>query len=713
VRPKSGKPAVHGHAATPKGGAQAGKLFTQAVALHQGGRLAEAQSLYEQVLKLHPEHFDALHLSGVVAYQSKQYSRALELIGRAIKINSNFSEAHSNLGNALLALRQWDAAIASYDRAIALRPAFAEGYYNRGIALKQARRLEAAVQSFDRAIAIKADYAEAYSNRGNALQTLKQFDAALQSYDRAIAIKADYAEAFNNRGVALQGLRQYEAALQSCDRAIALKPDFAEAHYNRGIDLNELKRLEAALASYDRALALKPDYEFLLGIRLSTQMQMCDWTDVDQRISRLAAKIQRNEKATRPFTVPAVMDSPGLQQKAAEIWVNEVVPPGNALPKLAKYPKRNKIRIGYYSADYYNHATAYLMAGLFEAHDPSRFEQIAFSFGPHVNDVMRQRVSAAFERFIDVRNKTDGDVARLSRELGIDVAVDLKGFTTDNRAGIFAERAAPLQVSYLGYPGTMGASYMDYVIADKTLIPQSSRQHYREKVVYLPNSYQVNDDKRRIADTPFSKRDLGLPDTGFVFCCFNNSYKINPSVFDRWMRILRRVEGSVLWLLEDNPAVVTNLRREAVKRGVNAERIVFARRALLDEHLARHRRADLFLDTLPYNAHTTASDALWAGVPVLTCVGESFASRVAGSLLNAIHLPELIAYTSEEYERLAIDLATNPQRLSQIKQKLEQNRLTTPLFDTPQFTRHMEAAYTAMVERYQAGLPPDHLYIQQ
>lgn len=709
--PKSAKPAAPAQAASPAGGTPPGPLFAQAVALHQSGQVAEALALYERVLKLRPAHFDALHLSGVVAYQLKQPARAVELIGRAIEINPDFSEAHSNLGNALLALRQWDAAISSYDRALALRPGFAEGYYNRGLAQKQAGRLEAAVQSFDQAIALKADYAEAFNNRGNVLQALKQFEAAVQSYDRAIAIKADYAEAFNNRGVALQGLKRYEAALQSCDRALALRPDFAEAHYNRGIDLNELKRREAALASYDRALALKPDYEFLRGMCLSTQMQMCDWTGLDAKIADLSARIHRNEKVTNPFAALAFADSLSLQRKVAEIWMHEKAPPGNGLPWLSKYPRRNKIRIGYYSADYYNHATAYLMAGLFEAHDRSRFELTAFSFGPDPDDVMHRRVSGAFDRFVDVRNRTDRDVAGLSRELGIDVAVDLKGFTTDNRAGIFAERAAPLQVNYLGYPGTMGAVYMDYVIADHTLIPPASQPYYREKVVYLPHSYQVNDDRRRISDTPFSKRDLGLPDTGFVFCCFNNSYKINPAVFDRWMRILKRVEGSVLWLLEDNLAVVTNLRREAVKRGVGAERLIFAKRALLDEHLARHRRADLFLDTLPYNAHTTTSDALWAGVPVLTCMGKSFAGRVAASLLNAIDLPELITHTPEAYEQLAVDLATNPQRLSHIRHKLEQNRLTTPLFDTLLFTRHIEAAYTAMVERYQAGLSPDHLYI--
>ena len=326
---------------------------------------------------------------------------------------------------------------------------------------------------------------------------------------------------------------------------------------------------------------------------------------------------------------------------------------------------------------------------------------------------MRKRVSAAFDQFIDVRNKSDKDIALLSRNLGIDVAVDLKGFTQDQRPGIFSYRAAPLQVNYLGYPGTMGAKYIDYLIADETLIPEASRQHYSEKIIHLPNSYQVNDRKRAIADKMFSREELGLPSTGFVFCCFNNSYKITPAIFDGWMRILKQVEGSVLWLLEVNSTAVRNLRHEAEARGINAARLIFAKRMPLAEHLARHRAADLFVDTLPYNAHTTASDALWAGLPVLTCMGEAFASRVAASLLNAIHLPELITTTQEQYEARAVELATHPERLQQIKQKLERNRLTTPLFDTKLFTRHIEAAFTRMYERYQAGLPPEHIHVSQ
>ena len=351
------------------------------------------------------------------------------------------------------------------------------------------------------------------------------------------------------------------------------------------------------------------------------------------------------------------------------------------------------------------------MAGLFELHDKEKFELFAFSFGTDTKDEMKVRVSQAFDQFINVTGLSDLEVAQLSRNLGIDIAIDLKGLTQDTRLGIFSYKAAPIQVSYLGFPGTLGADYIDYLIADKTLIPAECKQHYSERIVYLPNSYQVNDRRRAIAPIQFTKPELGLPEDAFVFCCFNNSFKITPDVFDTWVRVLKAVDASVLWLLQDNPTAAMNLQKEAALRGLNPARLVFAKRMGLPEHLARHKMADLFLDTLPCNAHTTASDALWAGLPVLTCMGESFASRVAGSLLNAIGLPELITQTSEDYEALAIELATKPSKLQSIKAQLAANRLTTPLFDTSLFTQHIEAAYEKMYERYQADFLPEHFEV--
>jgi predicted O-linked N-acetylglucosamine transferase (SPINDLY family) len=351
------------------------------------------------------------------------------------------------------------------------------------------------------------------------------------------------------------------------------------------------------------------------------------------------------------------------------------------------------------------------MAELFELHDKSQFELFGFSFGATQNDEMRQRLEKSFDQFIEVGGLSDNEIAQLTRGLNIDIGIDLKGFTQHSRAGIFAYRAAPIQVNYLGYPGTMGAEYIDYLIADKTLIPSPFEQFYSEKVVYLPHSYQANDRKRVISEKQFSRLEMGLPKQGFVYCCFNNNHKILPATFKSWMRILKAVDESVLWLLQDNSWAAENLKKEAQKEGIDEKRLVFAERMSPPEHLARHRQADLFLDTFPYNAHTTASDALWVGLPVITLAGESFASRVAASLLNAIGLPELITNTSEEYEVLAIDLAMNPQKLAIIKRTLADNRLTTPLFDAPRFTKNLEAAYIKMYERYRLGLQPDNIVI--
>jgi predicted O-linked N-acetylglucosamine transferase (SPINDLY family) len=351
------------------------------------------------------------------------------------------------------------------------------------------------------------------------------------------------------------------------------------------------------------------------------------------------------------------------------------------------------------------------MMQMFELHDQNKFEIYGFSFGPSVQDEMRFRASKSFYKFFDVSEASDAEIASMSRDCGIDIAVDLKGHTQDARTGIFALGAAPIQISYLGYPGTMGAEYIDYIIADEVVIPKECQPYYSEKVIYLPHCYQVNDSNRKISNIKFSKEQLGLPNSGFVFCCFNNNYKITPEIFDCWMRILNAVDGSVLWLLEDNEFASNNLRLEARSKGICSDRLIFASRMPADEHLARHRLADLFLDTYPCNAHTTASDSLWAGLPVLTFMGESFASRVAASLLNTLNLQELITESIIAYEKLAIQLATHPSQLDEIKQKLSTSILNSPLFRTETFTRHLEDAYMAAYRRHIDDKAPDHIYV--
>jgi predicted O-linked N-acetylglucosamine transferase (SPINDLY family) len=704
------------------------------MALHSSGQLPEAEKGYRQILEASPGHPGALYLLGVIACQVGRYATALELLDRAILVKPDYPEACLYRGIAQHGLHRYDAALGSCDQAILLKPDFAEAHLNRGTALHALRRYQAALESCDQAILLKPEFPEAFANRGNALQALLRFDAALESYDRAIRLRPDWPEAHNNRGSAFHSLRQYQAALASFDRALALRPDYAEACVNRGNTLLALKQYQGALAAFDRALILRPDSEYLRGSRLHVKSFLCDWEDWERDARQLEAAIGRGEQAALPFAMLAVSDSPAIQKQAAEIHVRDQYP-GPPVEIPARHPTHSRLRIGYFSADYYDHATSYLMAELLERHDRTRFEIVGFSFGPPAQDEMGRRVSAAMDRFIDAGTMTDREIAHLARELEVDIAVDLKGFTKQARPGIFAQRAAPIQVSYLGYPGTMAAPFIDYLIADPTVIPESAQPFYSERIVYLPDTYQANDSQRgcpvaesgcpifatdssslRWDPTETTRAAEHLPESAFVFCCFNTTYKITPSVFDLWMRILAQVPASVLWLLEDNPLSATNLRKEAARRGIASERLVFARPLPLAQHLARLKLADLYLDTFPYNAHTTASDALFVALPVLTRSGESFASRVAASLLRALSLPEadlseLIATTPAEYERLAIELALHPERLRHLRERLAHNGLTAPLFDTAAFTRHIEAAYTAMHARYLAGLPPATIYI--
>jgi predicted O-linked N-acetylglucosamine transferase (SPINDLY family) len=678
------------------------------VALQELGRLDAAVASYDTAIALRPDDAEAHSNRGTALEELKHFDAAIASYDAAIALRPNHAEAYSNRGIALRKLDRLEEALASYDRAIALKPDYAEAYSNRGITLLALKRPEDALASVDAAIAIKPDYAEAYSNRGIALHELKKLDAAIASYDLALTLRPGYAEAYSNRGIALQELGLPDAATASYDHAIALKPDYADAYANRGIALAELKQIDAAAASYAKALELKPDYDFLPGALLHAKMQVCDWRSFDEDSRSLEAQISNGRKASPSFPVLSMFDSPVLNRRAAETWVREKCPENPALGPIPSILKGDKIRIGYFSADFGEHPVSYLLAGVLEEHDRSRFQVTAFSFGPGKPDAMTERVAAAMDQFIDVRGRSDQEVARQARERQIEIAIDLGGFTHSSRPGIFALRAAPIQASYLGYLGTMGAAWMDYLFADEVMVPPDSRGYYQERIAYL-HSYQANDRKRAISDRAMTREEFGLPRTGTVFCTFNAAYKITPETFSHWMRILKRVEGSVLFLLADNPQAAANLRREAVARGIGADRLVFAGRLPPAEYIARYRIADLFLDTLPYNAGTTASDALWAGLPVLTRVGRSLASRYAASLLTAIGLPELITTSPEEYERVAVELGTNPVKLGSARKKLADNRLTTRLFDTTRFTRDLEALYEAMCMRYRAGFAPEHI----
>jgi len=681
-------------------------IFQNALAMHQRGELAEAERLYREIIKLDADDFDSTHLLGVIFVQRGQFVEGERLIAQALEIDPGEPSALNNRGIALHELKRFEEAIASFDKAIAHKADYAEAFGGRANSLKALKRYDEAIANYDKAISLKPDYAEAFSNRGNALQELKRFDEALANYDKAIALKPDYAEAFSNRGACLEKLKQFDEALANYDRAVALKSDYAEAWIGRGIVLYRMRHYEDAAKAYAQALRIDPQRPFMKGIFLHHRMLSCAWHGVKNLIAEIEQDIASGKLSAEPFGWQGLAESPRSLQRCAKLFNAEKYPAKNNRTPTRWLSDRGKIRIGYTSGEFRDQATSHLVIGLLEQYDKSRFEIVGFDNGWNDRSDIRRRIEAAVPEMVDITRLTDEVAAAVIRKHEIDILINLNGYFGEERTGVFAERPAPIQVNYLGFPGTLGAPYIDYIVADRCVIPPGHEDFYEEKIVYLPECYQANDDRKEIAARMFSRAECGLPHKGFVYCCFNNSYKIAPEMFDCWMRILKEVSGSVLWLIEDNANAVSNLRREASTRGVNPDRLVFAQRMPLSNHLARHRLADLFLDTLPYNAHTTASDALWAGLPILTQIGGTFPGRVAASLLQAVGLPGLITSSQDTYQTLAIELASDPQKLAAIKHKLASHRLTKPLFNTQRFTRYIEAAYCRMWEIWQRGESP-------
>jgi len=668
----------------------------QALKRHQ-----EALARYDKALAITPDYVEVLNNRGNVLQELNRPEEALASYDKAVAIRPNYAEALYSRGNALQELKRLEQALASYDKALAIRPNYAGALYSRGNLLQGLNRPEEALDSYNKALTIRPDYVEALNNHGNVLQELKRPEEALASYDKALAIRAEYPEGFNNRGNVLQTLNRPEEALASYRKAFAIRPDCADALYNCGNLLQKFKRHDEALACYDKVLAVKPDHPYAFSAMANSALQSCDWTRTWEIAAKLVTHVKNRTAIVEPFTLLGYGYDPSLQLECAKTVGQHIVRP-EPLWKGTIW-RNEKIRIAYLSSDFRWHATATLITELIELHSRSHFEVLGISYGPDDGSSARTRLIKAFDQFQDVRLVTDREVAKRMKDLQVDIAIDLNGYTTHSRPGILAHRPAPIQVNYLGYPGTMAVDFIDYIIADRIVLPLDQQPFYVEKIVHLPDCFQVNDSNRKIAARMPVRREVGLPDQGFVFCCFNNSWKITASIFDVWMRLLQSVEGSVLWLLHDNDIAMMHLRSEASARGVDPARLVFAGRINLDSHLARQRLADLFLDTVPINAGTTASDALWAGLPVLTCCA---GPRIAASLLHAIGLPDMVANGLEDYEALALRLAGDPSLLGAIRRRLEQNRISYPLFDTPRFRDHIEAAYTKMWELWQHGDSP-------
>ena len=686
--------------------------YKEALKHQASGRLADAQKICEDILKVQPENPDALHLLGVLVFQLNNPERSIDLINRAIEIHPDNADYHCDLGIVQAALGQLGAANISYDKAIAIRPEFAQAYNNRGLVQAATAQSKSAIESYNKALEFIPNFAAAYCNRGIAHTQLRKYELAIVDFNKAISIQPRYGEAYCNLGFVQERIGQPNVALENYNKAIEILPNYDVAYYNRGNVLKSINKHSAAINSYEKAMQIRPDFPFLSGTLLHTKMEICDWEDLEAHQNALLSQVEQGKKASRPLDLHNLFDSPSLHKLATEAWMQSKHPRNTSLGEITKKPICNKIRIGYYSADFREHAVSHLSVDIFESHNRNKFELIAFSYRPEVNDGMYKRVQGAFDQFIEVRNQSDLDIAKHSRDLGIDIAVDLGGLTSGHRPGVFSYRAAPIQVSYLGYGGTMACEYYDYLMADETIIPREHQNYYSEKIVYLP-SYQTSALHRARAQKKLTRQELGLPESGFIFCCFNNNIKITPSIFSTWMRILEAVEGSILFLNASNAVAIENIKKEALSHRINPDRIIFKKFLPRAEHLATYGIADLFLDTFPYNAATTANDALWSGLPLLTLVGKSFVSRVGASALNVLQLPELISYSQAEYESRAIELAKSPDQLLDIRKKLQANRTRSPLFDPKHVTKYIESAYIKMHEHYRSALPPEHIWIAE
>ena len=719
-------------------------LLQRAVALHGRGEVAAAASLYRDILRDQPDHPDALHLLGVTETQQGRAAAGIEFICRSLAVNPDQPVALANQGNALMILERHAEALRCYELAALGWPDYHLARFGHGNALAALGRHAESLTSYDLPLRASPQFTPALSARGSALLRLQRFEEALHSYDRALAQIPGLAPAHAGRGSALLGLGDWAGAARCIDHALALSPACIEALIARGDLTTATGDGAAAVAAYDaalriretlpevwfrralalslqghdsaaaeslsRALALDPSLPFAAGSRLHAQLQVCDWQDHARAAADLVASVARRMPVDFPFSFLAVCDSLELQRRCAGTFASLQPAPQTGFAPVVRRGE-GRIRVGYISADFLEHPTAYLMAGLFERHDRRRFEIIGISLREDPGSPLRQRIGNAIERYVVPRGQSDRELARLIRELDLDIAVDLMGYTGEHRAGLFTERVAPVQVNYLGFPGTTAARAMDYIIGDEFLIPPDSSLGYSEEVVWLPDCFQVNDGNRPLALKIPARSDVGLPDDAFVWCSFHSSYKLNPPLFDVWMRLLDAHAGSVLWIKGGAPELVRNLAGEAARRGVEPRRLVFAPPLPYPEHLARLQLADLCLDTVPFNGGATTSDALWSGVPVLTCSGASFAARMSGSLLHSLDLDALIADSLQAYSELASSLCRDRGRLAQLRQRLGERRKTCALFDTDRFRQHLESAFTMMVDRARQGLPPTHLAV--
>lgn len=671
-------------------------LNEQAKAALRAGDAPKAEALIRQLGAARPSHPQVVLLTGMLRGQQGRHEEAIKLLESLLSLKGDHTTALLHLGNTLQAMGRFEEALTRYHMALAAKPANPEILSCRGNALTALQRFDEALTSFNAALALETRDAAIWYNRAILLMKINRPGEALADFERALGLSPDFAQALDGKGTALVSLRQPALALPCFERALILDPTNTAFRMNHAVALVYLDRFGDALIDYDRILTIDPDYPKLPGQIALAALYDCDWQRMAEVASNLPAHVEAGTPGFDPWTLIGYGARGSLLLNCARNTLREILPPPSPPLWTGEAYAHDRIRLAYLSADFRSHPVGFQLIEVLAHHDRAHFEVIGISSGGDDGSEIRGRLRLAFDQFHDVQGMSDQEVARLMRDLEVDVAVDLSGHTFGQRLGALMQRPAPVQAAWLGYPGTTGAGFIDYVLGDAVVAPPEHQAFYSEKIVTLPDCFFPLDTGKRMA-APLTRAEAGLPETGFVFCCFNRNWKITPPVFDSWLRLLQQVPGSVLWLRSYTERSDTALRKRAEQRSVAGNRLIFAERTEMDVHLARHALADLFLDTLPYGAHATAADALLAGLPVLTQLGEIFPGRVGASLLSAAGLPELIARSPQEYEAMALDLARNPEKLKTLRDKLAANRATAPLFDTARFTRYLEAAYQNML----------------
>jgi protein O-GlcNAc transferase len=653
------------------------ELLNTAKKFHLSGNIVKANKLYSKLMKFRKNDFLILYLYGTTFLQLKKYSDAIKYLSFSIIQNSKFADSFNNRGIAYAENSNFDQAIKDYDQSIKLKENNFDAYLNKGIALKNIFRFKEAINHFNISLKLRPNDAKVYYNSGNVFLELNNFNKALELYNKAILLQKNYSEAYAKRGEVNFFLKNYDLSMRD----------------------------------YSQSIKLNSDLDYVYGLFFHLKMCLNDWNNFDAHLEKIKDGIKKNKKIVNPLNLLSLIDDPEIHLKTAKQFSKNILISHNY--KKTSHSDNNKIKIGYFSADFNKHAVSRLIYKMLCLHNRKKFKIYSYAYGFDKEDDLHNLIKKEADVYRDIREISDHDVALLAKKDDLDIAIDLQGYTDKSRLSIFANKVAPIQINYLGYPGSMGAEYIDYIVADKNLIPKSNYKFYSEKIIFMPHHYQVQNNELMMSNNPSSRKDLGLPKDYFVFCAINNTYKISPNTFDVWMRLLTKVKKSVLWLLDNGPVSNKNLLNEAKARGIKENRLVFAKKTSFEEYLAQLKYADIYLDTFTYNAGATASNVLWMGIPIVTKIGNSYSARMASSLLKSIDLPELITTSSEAYEKLALDLSTNPEKLKIIKEKLKVNLKNKPLFNTKLFTKHFENGLEQVFKNYIDGNNPKNIFVKE